>query len=1239
MKLKNLLILGAMLVVGSASAEIVDGVRQAPKVPKPNVTAQEIKWGETMYMFNVDAGQFFLGANDWDTRASVGRKGFKVYMDQYIADGATAWDGKQIYWRDSVVKHSNIMHVFMADNGGNMWVDNSSAADRLFDLLPQGNNVYRLAPGAGNPSWNSGTYPNVYVGTTNAHKPGADTRLYWNISPEKEGAQIDWIFVSPAEYEAALEDYTAAWVVYDSLANVYNVAQALKVKIDEAKSKGIDVAAQEALYLNESSAVKDMEAASEAIDKALYDWGLANATWENPASMTSLITNASYDDNKNDGWSGTAPGFQSYNNAECYNKTFDTYQELKDVPAGLYSVKVRGFFRPGSTESAYTDYVNGTNNVVMAYATTATETATAAIPNIFAASTTEKLGVGTETSAKDADGTEWFVPNNMQAAGAYFADAERGPKYDASVLISVTDGKLRIGIKHEKTTSGTDWVIWDMWRLEYHGAKPEAYAGATKTLVDAVLNKYDGRETEMTVGLLDTYKATLNGVTASDAESLIAAQNTIEAAVAEVQTNIDGWVKYEEEIKRGNGTRNNTSFSPSTQMSEMARYVTRQAPGILSAKTLSTEELLAEIAKLTKLIDDAIRNSLVVNSDVTDMFLVNAKFDNKADGKNDGQGWEGNWTDINGPENNPVMEIYGGWDKVEPDWDVYQIVKDAPQGVYEISLNGFFRAGEHPDAYAAYEKSLQTGQEVTSHASVYVNNNKSALKNVYSEPVKCGELYSAEKIYGPTPWLPVEGDSTGYWYPNGMYDAGVAFAAGMYKSSAHGVVANQGDELRIGVVAKGMIMREWVIFDNFQMVYRGKQAQYVKPHLQEAIDAAAVTLTQPTTKDAKEGLEEAKAYAESVINGEDGEALFDALVKIYAANDSVEASAEVFEKLTEAANDISDAIMAYEETATQAAKTNAMTLLDEISVGLNASSLTKAEAEALLARVDKVIFDLKMPDVTHASDGTPVEFTHFIQTPDFEDGGANSTAGWIGATGNAGNDDTQKGALAYEFYQKTFDIYQDLNFLPNGTYRIEVSAFNRHGNSVQDYESYQLNPDSSSAYVYGMDCTGDSLTYKSSVTRLAAHAAMNYISEYGLNQGDFAGVDTLDIVEPGADSITWVPNNMVGAVTLFADFEYYKNTVYAEVTNGALRIGMKKDVQVANDWVILDSWRLYYHGTASQFKPTSVGEVLVAAPGAPVKVEVYNLNGVRLNSLQPGVNIIRTIHADGQVTVKKRLVK
>lgn len=1253
MKLKNLLILGAMLVVGSASAEIVDGVRQAPKVPKPNVTAQEIKWGETMYMFNVDAGQFFLGANDWNTRASVGRKGYKVYMDQYIADGATAWDGKQIYWRDSVETQSAIKHVWMADDGGNMWVDNSNEANRLFDLIPQGNNVYRLAPGAGNPSWNSGTYPNVYVGATNAHKLGANTRLYWNISPEKEGAQLDWIFVSPAEYEAALEDYTAAWVVYDSLANVYNVAQALKVKIDEAKSKGIDVAAQEALYLNESSAVEDMEAASEAIDKALYDWGLANATWENPASMTSLITNASYDDNKNDGWSGTAPGFQSFNNAEHYNKTFDSYQDLKDVPAGLYSVKVRGFFRPGSTESAYVDFVNGTNNVVMAYAYTSADSLFSAIPNIYAGSTTEKIGVGTETSAKAADGKSWYVPNNMEAAAAYFADAERGPKYDASVLVAVTDGKLRIGLKHDKTTSGTDWVIWDMWRLEYHGTKPEAYAGAAKALAEAVMNKYDGVEAKMSVGLLDSYKATLSGITASDAATLAAAQNTVDEAVAEVQDNIDGWKEYEALVTKANEVRGDPSYSPSAAMTTMAGYAMRQAPAILKALALTTEELLAEVKKFNDMIETAIRESLKVDSDVTNMFLVNAKFDNKADGKNDGKGWEGKWTDINGPENNPVMEIYGGWDVVDPDWDVYQIVKDAPQGVYEISLNGFFRAGENPDAYAAYEKSLQTGQEVISHASVYVNNNKSALKNVYSEPVKCGELYSAEKVYGPTPWLPVEGDSTGNWYPNGMYDAGVAFAAGMYKSSAHGLVAREGDELRIGVVAKGMILREWVIFDNFQMIYRGKQVKYVKPHLQEAIVAAGENLKKPMDKDTKVIVETAKANAEALLESTDENAVFDALVALYESNDSVEAASAIFDDLTKAAVSIEEAIMANSETATQQAQLNAQNLLTAISEGLNGASLTKAEAKALLAQVEKVLMDLRMPDVTNASDDTPVKFTQLLMTPNFDKDGANSTEGWTGANGGYGNGDEAK-ALIYEFFNKTFHIYQELKNIPNGTYRIEVSAFNRHGSSVNDYFSYQANPDTSSVYVYGMDCAGDSLTYKQPVARLAKHASLDYFSAYDFDSAYFARVDTLKNVEMGADSIVWVVNSPRGASHEFDDLERYTNTVYVEVTNGTLRLGMEKtevakgDTKVAwdgygmkhgEDWVTMDNWRLYYHGTASKFKPTSVGEVLVAAPGAPVKVEVYNLNGVRLNKPQKGVNIIRTIHADGQVTVKKRLVK
>ena len=55
MKIKNLLFLGAMLLIGgTAMAEIVDGVRQ---FPAPAQTA--FNYGDTLYMYNQKQNLFF----------------------------------------------------------------------------------------------------------------------------------------------------------------------------------------------------------------------------------------------------------------------------------------------------------------------------------------------------------------------------------------------------------------------------------------------------------------------------------------------------------------------------------------------------------------------------------------------------------------------------------------------------------------------------------------------------------------------------------------------------------------------------------------------------------------------------------------------------------------------------------------------------------------------------------------------------------------------------------------------------------------------------------------------------------------------------------------------------------------------------------------------------------------------------------------------------------------------------
>jgi hypothetical protein len=58
-----------------------------------------------------------------------------------------------------------------------------------------------------------------------------------------------------------------------------------------------------------------------------------------------------------------------------------------------------------------------------------------------------------------------------------------------------------------------------------------------------------------------------------------------------------------------------------------------------------------------------------------------------------------------------------------------------------------------------------------------------------------------------------------------------------------------------------------------------------------------------------------------------------------------------------------------------------------------------------------------------------------------------------------------------------------------------------------------------------------------------------------------------------------VPNNMNTATTGFTAGLYADNSVIAQVTDGTLRIGVKKDVLIGADWTMFDNFELTYYGT------------------------------------------------------------
>jgi hypothetical protein len=315
-------------------------------------------------------------------------------------------------------------------------------------------------------------------------------------------------------------------------------------------------------------------------------------------------------------------------------------------------------------------------------------------------------------------------------------------------------------------------------------------------------------------------------------------------------------------------------------------------------------------------------------------------------------------------------------------------------------------------------------------------------------------------------------------------------------------------------------------------------------------------------------------------------------------------------KLTKACNAVEDGNALCNELAakiqemmTIAQGTESSHAAEALSYGgqlqgqLEACELEAADIEAAKETVRGHILLMQLPDNYQEGSAEGLDVTTFIQTPDFQktvDGvPTNSIEGWQGTTGyNFGNDDTQRSALALEFYEKKFDMYQDIHgagnvVLPNGNYIVSVNAFERVNNDTP-------------AFFYANDQVVELMKLED-------------------------GVDT----EAGEVA----PNNMVSAVEAFNEGKYLR-TLAVTVTDNKLRIGIKHENSSGGDWVIMDNFKLYFYGSNETPVADSV-DMLTANGNKTMKVEYFTLDGRRVSGLQKGITIRKAIMEDGNVIVKK----
>ena len=188
----------------------------------------------------------------------------------------------------------------------------------------------------------------------------------------------------------------------------------------------------------------------------------------------------------------------------------------------------------------------------------------------------------------------------------------------------------------------------------------------------------------------------------------------------------------------------------------------------------------------------------------------------------------------------------------------------------------------------------------------------------------------------------------------------------------------------------------------------------------------------------------------------------------------------------------------------------------------------------------------------------------YIVNPSFTD---NSTEGWL--MSGSGHDTQYE---CHEVYEQAFDMWQELNDVPNGHYRLTVQAFYRTGQNGDERRNAGLEgTDVPQAVLYANDASQPLANlYSEATTDYSSGGYWNYPNGSS-DWGGWGGGQQTPVEARYA-------NNMQAAAHCFG-LGMYQNVLEFDVTDGTIRLGIMNPSYVWYGWCIFDNFRLEYQGT------------------------------------------------------------
>lgn len=1065
---KSLLLLAALLMSSVGFAQWT--------APVPSSTVEMDDSGTAaQFLYNVEGGGFFAGHNDWNTRASIAVKGDTVrFIKLYEDDEKTVELGTWNFgcFPNAFTDKNKWLYV-SANAFDASWVDAGNAVANGdypgtdgWVVEKQSNGTYKFK--------NNAVAPATYYGVAEVFRgergntrcyfyDAADEYSYIENDEEIPGGYSftgefwdEWVFIDSVEYKAlqpkveiyftakalanAIEnakktnpsyDYSVVEAVYNNTAStieemnaaseVVAAVLALKAELDKAKADypAVDFSSVESVYNNTASTAAELKVAKTNISLLIAEYQSGLASFDNPSDLTSLIGDGS----KVDPWTQTFTGegttgshttntwsTEANNGADGTDMTTPFIEHWTGSGGKLSDQKI--YQKIGLSPGLYKFTAN-----VRAY---------------------------NEAGKLDAiEGLSMFFGNdtiNLQAETPIFYSGSKSVlwKKGGFTIIAIVEETGDIELGFDIKGANFNWLAFKETSLTYYGNE-DVVANSVKLAQEAAsLEKME--DVAANPSLVQTYNDAVdafeNAQSVADVKDALAAAKAAQTVVDEnikayetLYEKFDVWYNYLI-INEGLDGENWYTFCDFMEGEDDIEGYPSPTPTVIKDNedySLLTPEIDEYIYLVDSLYSHAVATSLTPGADCTDM-IVNPSF-----ATGDFTGWTIKpGTGKTGIEN---VECY------ETEVDIYQIVKDVPDGIYSVSVQAF----ERPAGNGGYD-----GTEA-SKVFLFMNDFQTPVMNITKDAISEEEavdsvnclLTAADKVVPDHP-CDYLGTADGYdwgYVPNSINGAYYAFKAGRYTQKVYGLV--EGGEMKLGLTSNG-VKAHWVLWANFKLTYEGKTEEALVPVLEGLMATMEDYLDENAdnmNNVAAAKLQDAINAANEAYKSTEVDVLWAAVIAANQVMVETRASVNAYLAFAAAVDEMNETADSYYDTAS----VKAQTAFDE-KKDVTAEDLTTEEIEALTVQVKEVTALLKIPAYDNASDETPVDMTSVIVNNGFEEGNLNgwTNSGTIDAQSqnNTSFDNKQGTYYAEKWHVNgTVDLNQTIANLPAGTYDITAYAY------------------------------------------------------------------------------------------------------------------------------------------------------------------------------------------------------